>query len=51
MFGTWPNAAVPGQLSQDLPTWTHFEQATEIVTEDDATTIGPLRSRHRRRPT
>jgi coenzyme F420-dependent glucose-6-phosphate dehydrogenase len=34
---TWPNAAVPGQLSQDLPTWTHFEQATEKVTEDDAT--------------
>jgi coenzyme F420-dependent glucose-6-phosphate dehydrogenase len=34
---TWPNAAIPGQLSQDLPTWTHFEQATEIVTEDDAT--------------
>ncbi len=32
----WPNAAIPGQLSQDLPTWTHFEQATEIVTEDDA---------------
>ena len=36
-FETWPNSAVPGQLSQDLPTWTHFEQATEIVTEDDAT--------------
>jgi hypothetical protein len=34
---TWPNAAIPGPLSQDLPTWTHFEQATEIVTEDDAT--------------
>ncbi len=34
---TWPNTAVPGQLSQDLPTWTHFEQATEIVTEDNAT--------------
>jgi G6PDH family F420-dependent oxidoreductase len=33
---TWPNTAVPGQLSQDLPTWTHFEQATQIVTEDDA---------------
>jgi G6PDH family F420-dependent oxidoreductase len=33
----WPNTAVPGQLSQDLPTWTHFEQATQIVTEDDAT--------------
>lgn len=33
----WPNTAVPGQLSQDLPTWTHFEQAAQIVTEDDAT--------------
>jgi G6PDH family F420-dependent oxidoreductase len=32
----WPNTAVPGQLSQDLPTWTHFERATEIVTEADA---------------
>jgi len=37
VFETWPNTAVPGQLSQDLPTWTHFEQATKIVTEDDAT--------------
>jgi G6PDH family F420-dependent oxidoreductase len=37
VYETWPNTAVPGQLSQDLPTWTHFEQATEIVTEDDAT--------------
>lgn len=32
----WPNGAVPGQLSQDLPTWTHFEQAAQLVTEDDA---------------
>ena len=32
----WPNTAVPGQLSQDLPTWTHFEQATQIVTEEQA---------------
>jgi G6PDH family F420-dependent oxidoreductase len=37
----WPNTAVPGQLSQDLPTWTHFEQATEIVTEADATKSVP----------
>ena len=37
----WPNTAVPGQLSQDLPTFTHFEQATEIVTEDDATKSVP----------
>ncbi len=40
-YETWPNSAVPGQLSQDLPTWTHFEQATEIVTEDDATKSVP----------
>ncbi|MGZ4716797.1 MAG: TIGR03557 family F420-dependent LLM class oxidoreductase [Acidimicrobiales bacterium] len=32
----WPNAAIPGQLSQDLPTWTHFEQAATLVTEDAA---------------
>ena len=31
----WPNGAIPGQLSQDLPTWTHFEQATQKVTEDE----------------
>ncbi|HET9666611.1 MAG TPA: TIGR03557 family F420-dependent LLM class oxidoreductase [Desertimonas sp.] len=28
----WPNFVVPGQLSQDLPTPKHFEQATSIVT-------------------
>jgi len=37
----WPNSGIPGQLSQDLPTWTHFEQAAEIVTEDDATRSVP----------
>jgi coenzyme F420-dependent glucose-6-phosphate dehydrogenase len=37
----WPNTAVPGQLSQDLPTWTHFEQASKIVTEEDATRSVP----------
>jgi G6PDH family F420-dependent oxidoreductase len=40
----WPNGGVPGQLSQDLPTWTHFEQAAQLVTEDDAvgsTPCGP----------
>lgn len=30
----WPNAGVPGQLSQDLPTPYHFEQASSIVTEE-----------------
>ena len=32
----WPTGGIPGQLSQDLPTWTHFEQAAELVTEDQA---------------
>ena len=26
----WPNAEVPGQLSQDLPTPAHFEQASSV---------------------
>jgi G6PDH family F420-dependent oxidoreductase len=33
----WPNAGVSGQLSQDLPTWTHFEQAAEPLTEEQIT--------------
>jgi G6PDH family F420-dependent oxidoreductase len=31
---TWPNGGVPGQLSQDLPTPTHFEQAAQLVTRE-----------------
>lgn len=31
----WPNSALPGELSSQLPTPAHFEQATEMVTEDD----------------
>jgi G6PDH family F420-dependent oxidoreductase len=30
----WPNTGVPGQLSQDLPTPAHFEQASQTVTPD-----------------
>ncbi|MGW0732335.1 LLM class F420-dependent oxidoreductase [Streptomyces sp. NPDC002851] len=30
----WPNARLPGQLGQELPTPRHFEQACELVTED-----------------
>ena len=37
----WPNSGVPGQLSQDLPTYTHFEQAAGMVTEDDVTSSIP----------
>lgn len=33
-YHIWPNAAIPGQLSQDLPTWTHFEQAAQLVTRE-----------------
>jgi len=32
----WPNGGISGQLSQDLPTWTHFEEAAAMVSEDDA---------------
>jgi len=31
---TWRNSMVPGQLAQDLPTPTHFDQASELVTEE-----------------
>lgn len=30
----WPNAGIPGQLSQDLATWTHFQQVSQLVTAD-----------------
>ena len=33
----WPTAGITGQLSQDLPTWSHFEDAAAMVTEDMAT--------------
>ena len=37
----WPNGGIPGQLSQDLPTWTHFETAAELVSEERATETVP----------
>ena len=40
----WPNSGVPGQLSQDLPTPKHFEQAASVVTKEmiaDAIPCGP----------
>ena len=30
----WPNEQLPGELAQILPTPAHFEQATQLVTED-----------------
>jgi coenzyme F420-dependent glucose-6-phosphate dehydrogenase len=45
----WPTAAVRGELSQELPTPAHFEQATKMVREEDvaeAIICGPDPERH-----
>lgn len=31
----WPNAAIPGELGQELPLPRHFEQAAQLVDEDE----------------
>jgi G6PDH family F420-dependent oxidoreductase len=33
-YQMWPNAGVPGELSQVLPSPKHFEQASQLVTQD-----------------
>jgi G6PDH family F420-dependent oxidoreductase len=33
-YQKWPNAGVPGELSQVLPSPKHFEQAAQLVTPD-----------------
>ena len=45
----WPNAGISGELSQELPLPTHFEQAAKMVTEDDVAekvVCGPDVDRH-----
>jgi G6PDH family F420-dependent oxidoreductase len=45
----WPNEELPGELSQVLPTPTHFEQAGRLVTEQmiaEAVPCGPDLARH-----
>ena len=45
----WPNEALPGELAQILPTPKHFEQATELVTEEmigESVPCGPDMDRH-----
>ena len=37
----WPNGGITGQLAQDLPTWSHFEQAAAMVSEQEATKSVP----------
>ncbi len=45
----WPNAALPGELGQELPTPAHFEQAAQLVTEDtiaEQVVCGPDAQKH-----
>lgn len=45
----WPNSGLPGELGQELPTVTHFEQATKLVTEEtvaEAIVCGPDPEKH-----
>lgn len=45
----WPNEGVPGELAQELPMPAHFEQASELVTEEhmgDSIACGPDPDRH-----
>ncbi|HET7481095.1 MAG TPA: LLM class F420-dependent oxidoreductase [Rubrobacteraceae bacterium] len=46
----WPNEALPGELAQVLPTPAHYEQATQLVTEDmisESVPCGPDPEPHR----
>lgn len=46
----WPNAAIKGDLGQELPLPAHFEQAASMVTEDDvaeSVVCGPDPELHR----
>jgi G6PDH family F420-dependent oxidoreductase len=45
----WPNEQLPGELAQVLPVPAHFEQASQLVTEDmvaEAVPCGPDLDRH-----
>jgi G6PDH family F420-dependent oxidoreductase len=48
-FEVWPNAGIKGELSAELPLPRHFEQAAQMVTEDDVAervVCGPDPDRH-----
>jgi G6PDH family F420-dependent oxidoreductase len=48
-FELWPNNLLPGQLSQELALPSHFDQATQLVTEDEVAELipcGPDPERH-----
>jgi coenzyme F420-dependent glucose-6-phosphate dehydrogenase len=45
----WPNAGIPGELSQELPTPAFFAQAAHLVQEDDIAQVvvcGPDPAKH-----
>jgi G6PDH family F420-dependent oxidoreductase len=43
----WPNEGLPGELAQILPTPSHFEQATQLITgEQISAPVGPDLDRH-----
>jgi len=45
----WPNAGLPGELGQELPTPKHFEQVVQLVTPDkiaESVVIGPDASKY-----
>lgn len=49
MHRLWPNEDLPGELAQVLPTPEHFEQASELVTEEmvaEQVPCGPDVERH-----
>jgi G6PDH family F420-dependent oxidoreductase len=49
VYRLWPNEALPGELAQVLPTPEHFEQASELVTEEmvaEQVPCGPDVDRH-----
>jgi G6PDH family F420-dependent oxidoreductase len=48
-YEIWPNAGLKGELSQELPTPAHFEQAAQMVSEDaiaEEIVCGPDPERH-----
>jgi G6PDH family F420-dependent oxidoreductase len=48
-YRLWPNEQLPGELAQVLPTPAHFEQATELVSEEmigESVPCGPELDRH-----
>ena len=45
----WPNGGLPGELGQELPTPTHFEQAVQLVTPEkiaESVVVGPDPSKY-----